>query len=163
MKATAKSSLGQIPAIHRWITNTQSKSVFDFGAGKQGKTDTLYHNLATSYFPHDPYNRTKEENIEAEKNLALGLCDILVCSNVLNVIPSNSLTESLCKIKTLTHSTNDKTAYISVYYDSKLEKNRRTRYGGFQRNEPLSWYENKLNLFFDSVKKEKGFLICKLF
>jgi len=162
MKETAKSSLGQLPALHKYLLEQRSFfSVFDFGAGKYGKTDQAYAETNLAYYPYDPYNRDAASNEHNVQCLKWGHCSILACANVLNVVPDEDLQLVINKLYDFTTWTKQKTCYVSVYYNRDLEQDRSTSYGGYQRNKPLAWYIPKLEGFFDSVKKEKNFLVCK--
>lgn len=160
--ASAKTSLNQIPFLHKWIARSyqsRGKHVFDFGAGKEGKVDEFMEQKEFGYWPYDPFNRSEQVN-----NLsltALPACDFIVCSNVLNVLEDQHLETAIDELSAFTFATKMRVCYVTVYHKSSLPKNRKVG-DHFQRNEPLDWYKEKLEEKFDVVIKNGKVLICLL-
>lgn len=158
--ASAKTSLNQVPALHKF-TSSLGLSVFDFGAGKKGKIDEFYWNLRMLYLPFDPFNRSKEENKESWMHLENEGTDIVTCANVLNVIENENLDSTLFNLAAATRQTFKGVCFVSVYHKTSLPKNR-TVGDHFQRNEPIGWYVPHLKRVFSSVDRLGKFLVCKV-
>lgn len=160
--ASAKTSLNQVPFLHKWIARSyqsRGKHVFDFGAGKEGKVDEFMKQKEFRYWPYDPFNRSPQTN-----NLslaALPACDFIVCSNVLNVLEDEFLDSIINDLFWKTKQTKNRVCYVTVYHKSNLPKNRQVN-GHFQRNEPLDWYKARLEEKFNMVIKNGKVLICLL-
>jgi hypothetical protein len=160
--ASAKTSVNQIPFLHKWITRSyqsRGKHVFDFGAGKEGKVDEFMKQKEFGYHPYDPFNRDPQKN--ESSLLAVAGCDFVLCSNVLNVLEDEFLDEQIDSLSRITKETKMRVCYITVYHKPSLPKNRQVG-DYFQRNEPLDWYKEKLEKKFDVVIKNGKVLICLL-
>jgi hypothetical protein len=157
---SAKTSLNQVSALHKWLLAKDSKiPTFDFGAGKAGKVDQAFNDFLTSFFPYDPFCRSKEENKQATNALELGLVGHLTCANVLNVLEDGILQDTITCLATLTKCSWLKVCYVSVYYKSGLPANRIVG-KHFQRNQPIDWYIPHLEKSFKKVDKVGKFLVC---
>jgi len=160
--ASAKTSVNQVPFLHKWIARSyqsRGKHVFDFGAGKEGKVDEFMKQKEFGYWPYDPFNRSPQTN-----NLslaALPACDFVLCSNVLNVLEDQYLETVIDELSAFAFATKARVCYVTVYHKSSLPKNRQVG-DHFQRNEPLDWYKEKLEKKFDVVIKNGKVLICLL-
>jgi len=157
--ASAKTSLNQVPALHKF-TASLGLSVFDFGAGKKGKIDEFYSNLGIKYLPFDPFNRDWTANQKALKELDYDKVDILTCANVLNVIEDEDFRYVIHQLLELTRATHKRICFVSVYHKHSLPKNRKVG-DHFQRNEPIGWYVPYLEKSFSSVGRLGKFLVCK--
>jgi hypothetical protein len=159
--ASAKTSLNQVPALHKF-TSSLGLSVFDFGAGKKGKIDEFYasQHLPRVYLPFDPFNRDKEENTKSWKYLEDEGVDIVTCANVLNVLEDENLDPVIFNLAAATRQTFKGICFVSVYHNRRLPKNRKVG-DHFQRNEPIGWYVPHLSRVFSSVDRLGQFLACK--
>ena len=158
--ASAKTSLNQIPALHKF-TSSLGLSVFDFGAGKKGKIDEFYANLGIKYLPFDPFNRDHQENVSSFDYLFKEGVDIIVCANVLNVIEDDHLLSVVHQLLDASMQSHKGICFVSVYHKSSLSKNRKVG-DHFQRNEPICWYVPRLKKVFSSVDRLGRFLVCKV-
>ena len=159
--ASAKTSLDQVPALHKTIMQQRAfepaVSVFDFGAGKEGKVDRFMLDSCFQYRPYDPFHRSEAQNFNSIINAYT--CDIVLCANVLNVVEDEHLTDVLSLLAKVTCHTKERKLYLSVYHNKSLPANRKVG-DHFQRNQPLSWYIPHLQKWFSHVKKEKNYLTC---
>lgn len=130
-KATSVNSK-KLPAIFKKIQFNPGDLVQDWGAGKY--TDHIrefVESKGCQYHPYDPYNLPGSE---------IWPCDVVVCSNVLNVIDSDDvLVETIFDITYV-----GKMAYISVYEGDGSGVGKVTKKDCYQRNQKLSWYFDKI-------------------
>lgn len=156
--ASAKTSLNQIPALHR-LTASLGLSTFDFGAGKKGKIDDFYSDLGIRYLPYDPFNRTNEENDQSINSLEYEGTAIATCANVLNVIEDSNLAIVISRLHHWTMETTKGICFVSVYHKPSLPINRQVN-GHFQRNQSIDWYIPHLKKCFSRVEKQGKLLCC---
>lgn len=158
--ASAKTSLNQVPALHKFVA-TMCFSVFDFGAGKKGKIDEFYRNRPCPhvYVAYDPFNRTQEENVAAWRYLEDHGTDVVTCANVLNVIEDEHLPRVIDSLADATRQTKNGVCFLSVYHKRKFAINRKVG-DHFQRNQPLSWYVPHLRSKFWKVERIGNILVC---
>ena len=128
--------------------------IFDYGCGKYNTNRDFAIKCGYSWFGYDPYNRTKEENMEniahvKERSYAP---DIVMLNNVLNVIDNvNSISNILSDIY-YNYADNNTDIYITIYEGDKSGIGKVTS-KGYQRNEKLSKYTDYICEFFDVVEK----------
>lgn len=158
--ATAKTSLNQVPALHKFVASLDL-SVFDFGAGKQGKVDEFFFQKRIQYVPYDPFNRTKENNELSWGILEVQGVDIVTCANVLNVLDDSDLVNCIHQLRYATGHTRKGMCFVSVYHAPSKPRGLR-RKGYVQRNEPLSEYAPLLKKEFDKVWNVGKFLACSI-
>ena len=107
--------------------------VLDYGCGR--KTDHIknfLHHMGFKYKGYDPYWKTEEENEDA---LSIN-ADIIICSNVLNVIAEKMLVNQIHDF--LRHS--GALYFIKVYAGNKFYIGEVSKKDCFQRNEPTEEY-----------------------
>lgn len=160
--ATAKTSLNQVPALHKFVVSL-GLSVFDFGAGKKGKIDSFYasQQMPRVYLPYDPFNRDKQENIASWRYLEDHGVDVVTCANVLNVLDDSDLANCIYHLSHATRQTNKGMCFVSVYHKPSNPRNLR-RNGYIQRNQPISEYIPFLKKEFDKVQNVGKFLACSI-
>lgn len=156
--ASAKSSLGQVPALAKQIIS-MGLSVFDYGAGKIGRTEKEFAAAGIRYLPYDPFNRTNESNAKSLESISAELVDAIMCANVLNVV--EDLPETIRCLALITQFSTSKTCYVSVYHKPSLPKDRFVN-GYIQRNWSPCCYVSFMKVFFREVEQKNGFLVCKL-
>ena len=158
--ASAKTSLNQVSALHKWMLAKDNKiPVFDFGAGKKGKVDEAFYQACTPYFPYDPFCRSNRENHDSFNANYDKETGHVLCSNVLNVLEDEILPMVVNTLHLKTSRTWLKVAYVSVYHNNRLPKNRQVG-RHFQRNEAIDWYIPHLQKRFSRVEKVGKFLAC---
>lgn len=130
--------------------------IFDYGCGRFNTNRDFATQCGYCWFGYDPYNRTKEENMEninhvIERRYAP---DIVMLNNVLNVLDStNSMNDILSDIY-YTYSDEHTDIYITIYEGDKSGVGKETT-KGYQRNEKLNNYIGYISEWFD-VEKVKG-------
>ena len=139
----------KLPAIYgkiNWEAFKATKGgvlkILDYGAGKYTKHIKQFINSkGLDYFPFDPYNCSDEENESA----LLIHPDIIICSNVLNVVAEDVIINNI-------HSyirAFEVPYFITVWDGNKSKIGGPTRYG-YQRNLPTSAY-----LFVDEIIRKE--------
>lgn len=137
----------KLPAIVKAIDWDlyRGQSVLDYGGGKY---DNLKDYLKAEYditlHVYDKYNRSHEENIEAERCKP----SLIICSNVLNVIDSNA---DIYDITKLLDSYRVTTVY-SIYEGDKSGIGCYTKPDCYQRNAKAGEY---IKFFIGDVFKLK--------
>lgn len=107
--------------------------VLDIGCGRYTEhIEEFLYPYGFDYLGYDPYWKTETENIWALKWQP----QIIICSNVLNVIEDKEVYEALQKIIRI----HNVPYYITVYSGDGSCIGRVTKKDCYQRNEPLSHY-----------------------
>lgn len=132
-------------------TSQERIKLLDYGAGKY--TSHIKNYLARygiDYYPYDPYNCSKEEN---EKAILIEP-DIIICSNVLNVIKEDDIVQNIHEcIQNLSLP-----YFITVWQGNKSRKGTVT-IKGYQRNEsPTSYLLNSNECVHKGVITDKKYL-----
>lgn len=147
---SAKTSLHQLPALHRKVSNLQdlqSAWVLDYGAGRYDKGVQFLRDQGAEAWAYDPYNRPSTENREAIDRLRHGVIDIALCANVLNVINCPHARLNVITDMALAKQA----AYFSVHEGDKSSIERQTN-RGYQRNMRVQHYLPEILSVFDHAK-----------
>ena len=84
---SANTSVNQLPFLHKNVADSlNGYFVLDYGCGKYSKGLDYLEGVSDGCVGYDPYNQPEEVNYWAMKYLGEGSVDIVVCSNVLNVV-----------------------------------------------------------------------------
>ena len=145
---SASTSLNQIPSVWKYIDyeSGNTKTILDYGCGKYNKFKELVESWGIAYYGFDPYNRTEKEN-----ELALNCTpDLITCCNVLNVIDSDKVVESIlgeiasfgCPV------------IFSVYEGNKSGVGRVSRKDCYQRNCKASFFVPIIKKYFSEVRRK---------
>lgn len=118
--------------------------ILDYGCGKYNRNKEIAEEKGYTWYGFDPYNRPEMEN---KISLAVNP-DIVICSNVLNVIAEETIINNI--IDNL--SRYSATTYITIYEGNKTGKGNETS-KGYQRNEKASEYLSKLKRGWMNVEK----------
>lgn len=151
----------RLPAVYNKATFT-SDYILDYGCGKYTDHIKLFAILHDKvYLPYDPYNQPNDVNMHtfetASTVASLGESIDVVCSNVLNVIDSESDISRICsQIEHIAVKTGG-TAFVTVYEGDKSGTGRQTGKDQYQRNEPLRDYLR----FFHNASIRNGMIIVK--
>lgn len=146
--SSAKTSINQVPALHKKIITNLKGNVLDYGCGKYdtGKLWLENNNKNINVWCYDPYNRSKIEN-----NKIIDKFDFVICSNVLNVIKEKMERKKLIN-DILQKLNKGGCAFFSIYNAKKSKNYRETKdfYGqpttkGWQNCQPLSFYYDEIN------------------
>ncbi len=144
---TIGTSLNQVPAQVKIIDWSKHKKdmVLDYGAGRYPKLvqEYLKEEGVKWVESYDPYNSEISTKPEGE-------FDVVICSNVLNVIARDGdLEDTVADIASKLHE--DGTAYVQVYTGDRSGKSSETT-RGWQRNSLLAHYVNLLSRYFFIVR-----------
>lgn len=159
---SAKTSINQVPSLHRWYTRKigptvdRQQTIIDMGAGMYDTAGNYLRDRLSGveYLPYDPYNRTLGENVEAMGALATRDCDVL-CANVLNVIAEH---ECRAYVIALTANCTGK-AYFTVYEGDGSGAGRKTT-RGWQNNRKTITYQQELEAVFTHVERRGQVFVC---
>ena len=161
--ASTSVNRSKLPAVYRKATlSRRTPFVVDYGCGKY--TDhikTAMKEQNKILYPYDPYNQPTHINRHtmdfidwAERERI----DIdIVCSNVLNVIDSDSEVSRICHNLEEIATRTGGTAYITVYEGDRSGVGRQTGKDSYQRNAPLRDYLR----FFHNATTKNGVIIIK--
>lgn len=115
---------------------TEPKVILDYGCGKYNNNKEIAESKGYIWLGYDPYNRTDEENNESMLYITRnGKADIVICSNVLNVIAENDIIQSIAN--TLPMFGNK--VLVTIYEGDKSGIGKVTK-KGYQRNEKAIEY-----------------------
>jgi hypothetical protein len=152
---TICTSLNQVPAQVKVINWDKHKKhmVLDYGAGKypQRVQDYLREKGVTWIESYDPYNSEIDKSAE-------GTFDVVLCSNVLNVL-SNDVYLHDVLFDVADHVHNNGVAYIQIYLGDRTSTWGETP-KGFQRNAPMKDYFKHVKKYFGTVKALNNRFIC---
>lgn len=134
----------RLPAIYNKIKwrSFSGQTVLDIGAGKYTQHIKDFLSLwGIHYVPFDPYNCSAEDNLYAS-------CvhpDVVICSNVFNVIKEKEVIYDLYKmIRSF-----EVPYFITVYEGDKSWIGRETKKDCYQRNETIDAY---IMNYLDGIK-----------
>ena len=152
---SANTSQNQLPCTHKVIDFTKIGTLLDYGCGKYDTFKNLVESNGVTYFGYDKFNRTEAENIKALQCMP----DLITCNNVLNVIDSlgviDSIIEEVASYK--------KPAIFCVYEGNRTNEGKPTKNGTcYQRNEKSSVYTERLEKHFSSVVRKGNIFFCNI-
>ena len=146
----------KLPAIYRKLSKRGilKGTVLDFGCGKYTAHSAEYcAENGADYHGVDKYNRTSDENLAEIVYCATHGTDIVICSNVLNVIDSEEEIDIILKLLPGFGRT-----YITVYEGDKTGKGKQTGKDQYQRNEPLKAYVERAKNLGLNVTARNGII-----
>lgn len=150
----------KLPAVYGKAQIT-APVVFDYGCGKY--VDHIRAHLRETYgavlLPFDPFNQPRDVNWESRRYIhgciEYGIPVDVVCSNVLNVIDSDTSVRTIAwNIENIVRKTGG-TGYVTVYEGDRSGTGRVTGRDQFQRNAPLRDYLR----FFHNAKIQNGMIV----
>jgi len=136
--------------------------VFDLGSGKG--TAHIREFLCKNeciYVPYDPYHFSEEQNklaVDTVKNF--GGADVVVCSNVLNVIREKHIREQVLR-QAYEILKSEGVLYIYIYNADNTQKGRCTKEGCWQNNRPTRSYMREVGKVFPQIKRIGDLIIAK--
>lgn len=144
----------KLPAIYNKINwdKFQNIKMLDYGCGKFDNAKDYIENLNGKWFGYDPYNRTELENERVYKEWF----NIIVCSNVLNVLSDTKIIyDVLHKIRLF--ASNNTAIFFTVYEGDKSGIGKLTKADCYQRNEKTIEYLKYIkDVFGDSFIVKNG-------
>lgn len=135
----------KLPVLYSKIDFFHFDSVLDYGCGKFNNGKDFCESIGIQWFGYDPYNRTEEENREA----CTSLFDAILCSNVLNVIDSEEVIQSIVDAIVGT----EVAFFVTVYEGNGSGVGSPTKADCYQRNEKTKDY---LRFFPEGTVIRKG-------
>lgn len=137
----------KLPAIYKKINWEQFRdcTVLDYGCGKL-ETVKLILDFLRPYniklLPFDPFNLDADMNYltHCSENLA----DVVICSNVLNVIDSHDAIQDVIDYVEKVTGKN-KVFFFKIYEGNKSGAPKYTKKDCFQQNQKTNWYLENFN------------------
>lgn len=160
----------QLPALF-----TDKNAIFvpngtnvDIGAGKTPRSEAYLANMGVSYYPFDPFNRTRESNTRTLNWLMDGnLADTVTCANVLNVIDTKSARSNVILEAAKALKPNG-TAYFTTHEGSTDNGKRagdgiarQTGKDKFQNYRKTETYLDEIREWFDNVERKGSLIVAK--
>lgn len=165
--SSKETALHQLPALHKSkpvLNHVKSLTesgefpfILDYGAGKSADLAAPYFtSLNAVYLPYDPFNLSG-----SEKNLKFHRYDIVLCSNVLNVINCDKAMKYVIT-NVYGHLAKGGKAFFKVYEGNGSGKGGVTT-KGYQRNAPTDFYywtiRRELQFLARSIEKKGKIII----
>jgi len=152
---SAKTSLNQIPALHKWFVKQYNKpqTILDFGCGKYDKGMEYLEEHGHIVWGYDPYHQPEYYNqILLQQDTDY---DAILCANVLNVIQDElDIRNALNLISNLSNM-----AFFSIYEGDKTGIGKETT-KGYQRNEKIHEYVKLIKEFYPTVFRQGNIIIA---
>lgn len=150
----------KLPAIYKLVKFPKGSVVLDYGGGRfDNGIEYLASQECTGYV-YDPYNRSSEYNKKSLDAIrSNGGADIVLCSNVLNVIDTETGRSLVLKsLKNYVKSTGH--VYITVYEGSKSGQGSVTS-KGYQLNRKTADYLQEISKIFPGVTRKGALIIAQ--
>lgn len=149
----------KLPAIYSKADIPAGAVVVDYGCGKYtGHLKSKAVANGWTWYGFDPYNRTPEENRPAADAMTAGKADYIICSNVLNVIDSDTAMQEV--IDTVAGNAG-RAAIFTVYEGDRSGIGRQTGPDQYQRNEKRRAYADRMQAAGYNVKRRGDLIIVK--
>lgn len=150
----------KLPAIYRLVQFNEGDVVLDYGGGRFDNGIEYLESLGCIARVYDPYNRSNEYNQETLKIIREnGGADIVLCSNVLNVIDTESARLTVLK-NMKRYMSSSGTAYITVYEGSGTGTGGATK-AGYQMNRKTADYISEVESVFSYVSRKGKLIIAR--
>lgn len=146
----------KLPRVYRFPFPAGSV-VVDYGCGRY--TEHLQRSAVErgwTWYGFDPFNRSAAENGPAIDAMQNGIADYVICSNVLNVIDSDSVVDDV--IKTVSDAARV-AAVFTVYEGNGSGIGKQTGPDAYQRNEKRSAYVNRIAAAGYNVTRKGEYII----
>ena len=131
--------------------------VLDYGCGKFPQLAKNYlDGIGVFYAGYDKYNLSNNDN---ERAFLYGIntgYDLVLCSNVLNVIDDDDEIKNV--IKNCMNLTKEY-AIFTVYEKDKSGNGKETKPDCYQRNQPIGFYQNVIEAMGYNVERVDGMLV----
>ena len=142
---------GKLPAVYSKVDFEAMarllnvRTILDYGCGKYNNGKEYIEGMGLEWLGYDPYNRTEEENREA----CTCVSDVVICSNVLNVIDSEEAIQAI--VDSLTGM--EIPYFFTIYEGNGSGIGCPTKGDCYQRNEKTKDY---LRFFPETAVVKKG-------
>lgn len=150
----------KLPVIYKLVKFPGGSVVLDYGGGRFDNGIEYLASQGCKGYVYDPYNRSSEYNKETLDAIrANGGADIVLCSNVLNVIDTE--TGRLLVLKSLRNYVKPiGHVYITVYEGSKSGQGTVTS-KGYQLNRKTADYLHEISTVFPGVTRKGSLIIAQ--
>lgn len=158
--SSAQTSIATLNRIYKLLPDMgyeENSIILDYGCGKYDKNKDHAVQNKFMWFGYDPYNRSEEENNKTSQFMKVTEPDIIICSNVLNVIKEDSAMINVLN-QIYNYSSDDTDIYITIYEGNKSDVGAETS-KGYQRNSKLNKYKDYICEWFDIVNTIKPNII----
>jgi hypothetical protein len=154
---SAETCRNQKAAGARLITDIceMPSNVLDFGGGKYSEAQNYIKLIGGCCEVYDPYNRTREQNIDALSKKY----DVMMCNNVLNVLTDDVIQSVIHDMQNIVEMCEIKKIIVTVYERDKSGVGCYTNKNSYQRNEKTSAYIEKLRCFTGISKHKKALVV----
>ena len=151
----------KLPVIYKLVRFPEGSVVLDFGGGRFDNGVDYLESIGCEGYVYDPYNRDSKHNSEVIKAIrANGGADIVLNSNVLNVIKEYTARQSVLKnIKKLVKPSGK--VYITVYEGNGSGEGRQSKKDSFQLNRKTEDYLEEIQEVFPGAKRKGKLIIAK--
>ena len=152
---SAGTCLNQVPAIFKHINKLFKRpehfwvginDVLDYGGGRFDKFTDFLAQMHVRNWVYDPHNRSVEHNALVRKLLGSKGADLVVLSNVLNVVREpavrREILEDICKL-----ASSGAGLFITVHEGDRSSRGRKTS-RGWQANRPTKNYLREVRKVF---------------
>lgn len=153
----------KLPTVYRKATFS-APYVLDYGCGKYTEhIKSFIESQGKSFFPYDKYNQDMYTNrntldfIEWICSRSAPVKIDVVCSNVLNVIDSDSEVQYICSTIEYIVSRSGGKGFVTVYDGDRSGVGRQTGKDQYQRNEPIKNYIK----YFKNAHIHNGMIIVE--
>lgn len=158
---SAETSVKQVPAILNKIIQIMRmpasyfasvRDVLDMGGGKYDLLTIELAKMGIRNWVYDPFNRSQEHNKFVVDMLTASGADMVLCSNVLNVIKEQDNRDLLHRIikQCSRKRPGDCKIFFTVYEGDGTSKGKKTS-KGWQANKPTKAYVRELRKYYYSV------------
>ena len=143
----------KLPAVYRKIPFGDGKRALDYGCGRYiNHLRNFANERGSGWKGYDPFNYPTELS-DWER------FDIVICSNVLNVIDSDEAMESVVReLSRRVFPTGE--CFISIYEGNGSGEGRPTKRDCYQRNQKTREYVEVVSRHFKHVRISGNVLIC---
>ena len=152
---SALTSINTLNGIYKQIVGKypRATTILDIGCGKYDTNMNFATEHDFIWFGIDPYNRTEEYNNGTIETMYdwCNAPDIIMCNNVLNVLESKNVIDSVLK-QVYDYAGDNTNIYITIYEGNKSGIGKVTT-KGYQRNEKVSKYVDYICDFFEIEEK----------
>ena len=148
----------KLPAIYRMVSFRPNQVVLDYGGGRFDNGVEYLAELGATGLVYDPYNREPAHNRAVIRQVREnGGADIVLCSNVLNVIKEEEARLNVLKnIRKLVKPSGK--VYITVYEGSGTGEGKQSQEDAYQLNRKTKDYMDEIKSVFPDAQR-KGKLI----
>jgi hypothetical protein len=150
-------SINVVNKVYKKYNFKPNTTILDYGGGKYDTNTEYMKGKNIEVLVYDKYNRTEEHNREIKEKVKHQNLDYIVCSNVLNVIFEDDIIDSILKEIS---SYKKAITLIAIYEGNKSGVGTETT-KGYQRNEKVNIYIDKIKKYFNIINIKNGIIECE--